>query len=175
MITQLKKSRWIKVISIALTLNILALSSVTANDKVTLNAGTSIILETTSLITSDALMPGELIDFRVKYDVVAGEEVVIAAGTIAKGQITRSQQAKGLGKPGYVEVQINSVTAVDGQTIPLTGGDLYQEGEDKQTEAIILGVLICILFLTMKGKNAIIPAHTEVSGITAGTVFVEVE
>lgn len=175
MITKIKNSVATKVISFALALNILGLSIVTANDKVILNAGTAIILETTTYLRSDLLTPGQSIDFKVKYDVNAGDKVVIPAGTIAKGQITRSQFAKGLGKPGYIEVQINSVSAIDGSTVPLTGGNLYQEGEEKQTEAIILGVLVCILFLTMKGKNAEIPAGTQINAVAAGTVYIEVE
>jgi hypothetical protein len=175
MITKIKKSLWVKVISIAMSLSVIVFTTGSARDTVTLNAGTSIILETVSYLTSESLAPGMSIDFKVKYDVKAGERTVIPAGSIAKGQVMRTEMARGLGKPGYVEVQITNVTAVDGTTIPLTGGNLYQEGEDRQTEAIVLGVLICILFLTMKGKNAVIPASTEVSGITAATMSIAVE
>lgn len=175
MITKIKNSFVTKVISIALAINILGLSAVSANDKVTLTAGTAIVLETTSYLNSDLLAPGQLIDFRVKYDVIAGDIVVIPAGTIAKGQITRTQFAKGLGKPGYIEIQVNNVQAIDGSIIPLTGGNLYQEGDERQTEAIVLGVLICILFLTMKGENAEIPAGTQINAVSAGTVYIDVE
>ena len=85
MITKIKNSVATKVISFALALNILGLSIVTANDKVILNAGTAIILETTTYLRSDLLTPGQSIDFKVKYDVNAGDKVVIPAGTIAKG------------------------------------------------------------------------------------------
>ena len=58
----------------------------------------------------------------------------------------------------FLEVQIKSVKSVDGQDIYLAGGNVYEEGEDKAALAIILGLFVCILLLTIKGKNAEIPA-----------------
>jgi hypothetical protein len=175
MITKIKNSLATKIFCLTMAFNVLAISTTSANDRIIVNAGTPIILETISSLKSDKLTPGQLIDFKVKYDIIVGDKVVIPAGTIAKGQITRSQIAKGLGKPGYIEVQVSSVTATDGSTVPLTGGNMYQEGEERQTEAIILGVLICILFLTIKGTNAEIPIGTQVNAISAGTVYVDVK
>jgi hypothetical protein len=73
-----------------------------------------------------------------------------------------------------VEVNIKSVTAVDGQQVILSGGT-YQEGEDRQTLAIILGVVVCILFLTMKGKDAEIPAGYSVDGTVAQNIEIETQ
>lgn len=135
--------------------------------EVVLNPGTAVSLETVSAIRSEAVSPGQMIDFRVRTDVKVGDEVVIRGGTLAKGQVMRAEKAKGIGKEGRVEVQIKSVQSVDGQEILLTGGNVYQEGEDKQTLSIVLGVLVCLLFLTMKGKNAEVPAGYAVSASTA--------
>lgn len=87
----------------------------------------------------------------------------------------RAQKAKGLGKQGFVEIQIKSVTAVDGQEVFLTGGNVYQEGEDKQTLSILLGVFVCILFLTMKGTNAQVPPGYQVNSSVATTTTIKVE
>lgn len=144
------------------------------NDTLTLNAGTSVGLETVSMINSSLVTMGQTIDFRVSRDIKIDGKTVIAAGSIAKGQVMRSQHAKGLGKAGFIEVQIKTVTAVDGQEIFLTGGQLYQEGEDRQTLAIVLGIFVCILFLTLKGKDAIIPAGYQVTPYVATNTEIKV-
>jgi len=131
-------------------------------------------LETVTILSSDLLTMGQNIDFRVSRDVSADGVVVIPAGSIARGQVMRAQHAKGLGKPGYVEVQIKSVQAVDGTDIFLSGGNLYQEGEDKQTLAIVLGVFVCILFLTLKGKEAMVPSGYQVTASVGANTTIAV-
>jgi hypothetical protein len=56
---------------------------------------------------------------------------------------------------------------VDGQELPLAGGNVYQEGEERQVLAIVLGVLVCLLFLTLKGKNTEVPAGYQINAATA--------
>jgi len=144
------------------------------NGEVVLNAGTNIPLETVSMIQSNLVSVGQTIDFRVKYDVKVEGMTVITAGSIAKGQVMRAQRAKGLGKEGFIEIQIKSVTAVNGQEVFLTGGNVYQEGEEKQTLAILLGVFVCILFLTIKGKNAQVPPGYQVTSSVATTMTIKI-
>jgi hypothetical protein len=167
MITLILNSGYTKRIAMLLAISILFMSFKSqGNGEVVLNAGTNIVIETVSVLRSDQVMAGQIVDLRVKYDVKVGEKTVIAAGTIAQGQIMRSQKAKGLGKPGFLELQLKSVKAVDGQDVFLTSSNLYQEGEERQTLAIVLGVFICILFLTMKGKNAeILPGFQINAGV----------
>jgi hypothetical protein len=175
MIEKIHKSIYVRPMALLLIISILCMSfKMRSEGEVVLNVGTNVPLETTSIISSDHVAVGQTIDFRVKYDVKVGDKTAIAAGSIAKGQVMRAQKAKGVGKEGYVEIQIKSVTAVDGQEVFLMGGNVYQEGQDKQTLAIVLGILVCILFLTIKGKNAIIPAGYQVTSGVASTVTVKV-
>jgi hypothetical protein len=168
MIQTFQKSNYVRHIAVLLAFSMLTMSF-TPNkpDDVVLNAGTIVALETTSMLQSDQVFVGQTIDFRVKYDVKVNGKKAIVAGSIAKGQIMRAQKAKGLGRQGFLEVQIKSVTAVDGQEVFLSGGNVYQEGDDKQALAIALGVFVCILFLTIKGKNAQVPAGYQVSSSVA--------
>ena len=155
MITKIQNSFFAKPVAVLLAFSFLFMSFTMKGDgSVVLNSGTNVSLETVSMIQSDMVSVGQTIDFRVKYDVKVDNKTVIAAGSIAKGQVMRAQKAKGLGKEGFVEIQIKSVTAVDGQEVFLTGGNVYQEGEDKQTLSILLGVFVCILFLKKKKKNS---------------------
>jgi hypothetical protein len=143
-------------------------------ESVTLQAGTGMTLETVTTLDSSEIFVGQIIDFRVKYDVKAEGMTVIPGGSIAQGQVVRAQSARGLGKPGSFEVQIRSVRAVDGQEIFLSGGNLFQEGEDRETEAIVLGIFVCILFLTKQGKDARLIAGYQVGASVASTVQIVV-
>lgn len=175
MITIIKNSFFRKPIAVVLSLSFLLMSFSAGGDAgVVLNAGTSINLETVSTIQSDMVVVGQIVDFRVKSDVKVDDKVVIAAGAIAKGQVVRGQKAKGLGKEGFVEIQIKSVKAVDGQEVYLSGGNVYQEGDDQQTLAIVLGIFVCILFLFLKGKNAMVPAGFQLSSSVASTVTINI-
>jgi len=163
MLSKIHQSKYLKQIALLLIVSILSMSFTYKKQMdVVLTAGASVPLETVSTINSADVQAGQIIDFKVKNDIKVGDKVVIAAGAPAKGQVVRASRAKGLGKEGFIEVQIKTVTAVDGQEVLLTSGNLNQAGEDKQTLAIVLGVLVCVLFLTMKGKNAEVPAGYQV-------------
>lgn len=175
MITKIQNSFFARPIAVLLIVSCLLMSfKMKGHGEVTLNAGTGVSLETISTIRSGLVTVGQTIDFRVKYDVKVDDKTVIPAGAIAKGQVMRAQKAKGLGKEGFVEIQIKSVTAADGQEVFLTGGNVYQEGEDQQTLAIVLGILVCILFLTMKGKNAEVPPGYQVTSSVATTMSIKI-
>lgn len=131
------------------------------NGNVLLKAGTQLQLELVNMIDTEMITSGQTIDFRVKFDVKADGKVVIAAGSIAKGQVIRAEKAKALGKAGQVQIEIKSVTAVDGSHVYLSGGNVFREGEDKQTLSIVLGLFVCILFLLKKGENVQIASGTS--------------
>ncbi len=174
MITKIKDSFFAKPIAVLIAVAFLFMSFTTKGDgRVVLKSGTNVALETVSTIQSDMVSVGQTIDFRVKYDVKVDDKTVIAAGAIAKGQVMRAQKAKGIGKEGFVEIQIKSVRAVDGQEVFLTGGNVYQEGENRQTLSILLGVFVCILFLTMKGKNAQVAPGYQVTSSVATSVKIK--
>ncbi len=175
MLLRIQSSIYKKHIAILLVVSILSMSfKTTGNVGIVLNAGTPIQLETMNVIQSDMVSIGQTIDFKVKYDVKVDEKVVIAAGSIARGQVSRAQMARGLGREGFVEIQIKSVKAADGQEVFLTGGNLDQQGEDRAALAIVLGIFVCILFLTMKGKEAFIPIGYEFSASVATNTTINI-
>jgi hypothetical protein len=171
-----KKKPIFKSLAVILSLAVLNLSFASApvEQVVVLKAGTVIPLETMNVIKSDNATVGRTIDLRVTRDVEVDGQTVIPAGSIAKGQVTRSQKAKGLGKAGFLEIQIKSVTAVDGQEVYLAGGNVSEEGDDKATLAIVLGLFVCILFFFMKGKNAEIPPGFSFDSNVASTINIQV-
>lgn len=144
------------------------------NGDVLLNAGTPVALETIGVIVSEGATVGQLIDFKVRADVKVGDKIVIPAGSIAKAQVSRVQAPKGLGKEGFIELQLKSVKAIDGKEVQLSSGNIYKEGQDKSTLSIVLGIFVCILFLFMKGKNAEIPPGYQVDATVASNVTISV-
>jgi hypothetical protein len=126
------------------------------------------------MIYSDVAYPGQMVYFNVRSDVSVDGNVVIKAGATAVGQVVRAQRAKGLGKEGFVEIQLLSAKAVDGKDIMLTGPNLTQEGDDRLALAVILGLVVCILFLTIKGKNAEIPPGFNVNALTASSNSIKI-
>lgn len=172
--TIFSKLRTFRSIAFTLVVAILSLSFTNPNSKtVVLNAGTPINISTVNSISSMDANAGQIVNFEVDSDIMAEGEVVIPKGSIATGQIVRVDHSKGLGKAGFVEVRIKSVKSIDGQDIYLTDSNIYKEGDDKSTTAIVLGVLICILFLTMKGGEAYIPANYSVQATVAGNTNIE--
>ena len=142
--------------------------------EVVLSSGTSIPLETISLISSEGLQPGQTIDLKVRTDIKVNNVVVIAGGSIAKAQVTKVSEPKALGKQGIIELQVKSVQAVDGQTINLSSGSFGKEGQDRLGVSIGLGVF-CLLFLLMKGKNAEITPGYQVEAVVSSTTTINLK
>ena len=171
----LKNKSISKSLAVIMSLAILNISAAPVTlETVVLNAGTSIPLETMNVIKSNNATVGRTIDLRVTRDVKVDGQTVIQAGSIAKGQIIRSEKAKGIGKAGFLEIQIKSVTAIDGQEVYLSGGNINEEGDDKQSLAIVLGIFVCILLLLIKGKDAEIPPGFSINSNVASTMNIEV-
>ncbi len=171
MIAKIRRGYTLRILSAGLAAWLVLTSFVPLlQGRIILKAGTSVTLETTSLVSSKLVSPGQTIELRVRNDVRIGNKVVIKAGAPAKAQVVRVQRAKALGKPGYLEIEARSVTAVDGTEVPLSGGRIYVEGEEKQTLSVVLGLFVCLLFLLMKGKDAEIPPGYTVSAQVASDV-----
>ena len=168
------KSFVIRPLVAVIMLSFLNLSFAYAGNEVVLKAGTYIPLEVVSEISTKNLTVGQMIDFKVTKDVMVGKDVVIPYGSMAKGQVTRFEKRKGIGKGASMQIQIKSVTAKDGTEVMLTGGNLSEEGDDKVVLTIVLTVLfVCPLFLLIKGKQAVIPAGTAISASVASDTYIK--
>ena len=83
------------------------------------------------------------------------------------------KKAQGLGKQGYLQIECILTTAIDGQTILLSGG-IEKEGNNRQGASIGLGVGLGLtflplggfFFLCLKGEKVDIPAGTTIFGVT---------
>lgn len=135
-----------------------------AGNLVLLKAGTVIPLSLMQTISSENASSGQLVDFRLTKDVTIGNDVVIKAGSIAHGQVSHVKKNGLLGSQGEVKIIIQSIVAVDGTLIYLTGGNLSNNGENRLGLAVVC-TLCCILGFLIKGGNAEVPAGMLVNAM----------
>ena len=135
------------------------ISAIAAN--LTIKEGTPVALRLEQSINSEEVNVGDIVDLVVARDVKIEGTVVISQGTRALGEIASVEKKAAVGKPGKIMIAVKSTKAVDGTEVPLRA-TVSQEGKDKQTTALILGILLCFFLLFMKGEDAVVPAGSEV-------------
>ena len=135
-----------------------------------LTRGTSIQVRITSGVSSkiNGTSPSAVVENDVKD---RNGDVLIKRGTPVQLQV-HQKQAKGCGRPGYVNIKCISTTAVDGQYISLEG-NIDSEGDDKKGLAVGLGVglgltflpFVGFAFLAIKGEQAKIQSNAIISNV----------
>jgi hypothetical protein len=135
-----------------------------AQKQVTLKSGTPVILATTTNLTSKNVVAGNIVDFKVVADVIVDGNVVISAGTIAKGQVSNVSKASVLGQGGELSVGINNINAIDGTLVPLSGAQISASGKDKLGLAIFCGLCTLVGFL-IPGSQAELPAGAQTQAV----------
>lgn len=86
--------------------------------RVTLEAGTLVMLETSEKLDSRQITIGQLVQFKVKTNVYAEGRLVIRTGSLALGRIKTIQKAS-YNHPESITIEITSVQAIDGQSVAL--------------------------------------------------------
>lgn len=125
-----------------------------SSGKSILPAHTPILIRCDETITTKDVVSGGMVKFSVLNDVKASNDnVVIKAGTPVTAQISFSKDKGMIGRSGQLTISDFHTTAVDGTYIPLSGS-VSANPDDKMTLSIVLSVLICPLFLLMKGDEA---------------------
>jgi hypothetical protein len=149
---------------------------------VTLRSGTPVVVEAMQTYSSKNLSEGQTVSVRVKFNVVVNKKTVVAAGALGNATITDVQRAGGFGKPGRLELQIQSVQSVDGQQILVSGMNMISEGQNKR--GLAWGLSIGLFLLTIiggaigffiKGKPAELKAGTTSNTSVASDAQVEVD
>lgn len=102
--------------------------------KVILNAGTLVILETSEALQSGQATVGQLIQFKVRANVYAEGEVAITTGAQAIGRIKAIEPGT-YNNPETFKIEVMYVQAVDGQQVPLQGQELSIKGQFPGQEA----------------------------------------
>jgi hypothetical protein len=148
-----------------------------------LRAGTPIDVELVNSIFSNEIKNDQTINIRVKYNIVVDGKILIAAGAPGTVKVIRAVKGRTSGRPGFLEIKLESVQAVDGQRILIKGNSFTSKGKNKYFltygGAFLIGIIsgqvlgILGLFLLggvwsflIKGKPAEIKSGTTLSGST---------
>lgn|SRR5574344_545837 len=141
--------------------------------KTRLSAHTPIMIRCEETISTRAVVSGGTVTFSVLADVRADNGLVlIKAGTPVTAEITFAKKKGMIGKSGQLTVSDFHTTAVDGTYVPLSAS-VSSQPDDNMTTSVVLSVLICPLFLLMKGDEAQVPAGTTKTAYTAADVYVK--
>lgn len=133
--------------------------------QVTIPDGTALTVVTTEEISSKTAVEGDPLTFKVDEDVVVDGKVVIAKGTLVKGEISNAKKSGRMGKAGALSIRITSTTAVDDQKVKLRASK-GKEGDDKTGTTVALVVLFGPLGFLKKGKDAKIKEGTKIKAYT---------
>ena len=150
---------------------------------ITLRAGTPVVVEAAQTYSGKNLSVGQNITVRVKFNVVVNKNTLIAAGALGNANISSIEKPKGFGRAGKMEIQVQSVQAVDGQQVLLSGIPIYAEGDHRKGLAwgVAIGVglftygLGLLLGFAFKGRDAEFRAGTTLNASVASDIEVEQE
>jgi hypothetical protein len=136
------------------------------------DAGGTVLAERTPIhlilgqnIKSGHDLKGASIWYRVAEPVLAADgRVLIAEGAVAHGAVLRSEKRRMFGKPGKLEIGVNSVPAVDGTLIPLRAiEDISARGRSNADAVTATALLLTPVTLFVKGRDVTLKEGTEIT------------
>ncbi len=141
--------------------------------KTTLPAHTPIVIRCEETITTSDIVNDSMVNFSVVNDIKSSNgTILIKAGTPVTAQISFSRDKGLIGRSGQLTISDFHTTAVDGTYIPLSGS-VSANPDDKMTLSIVLSVLVCPLFLLMKGDEARLPEGTTKTAYTVTETYIK--
>ncbi len=129
-------------------------------------------------VSSKTNAVGDTITFTVQQDVLVGDVLVLPRGAQGSGVVTKATRPKSFGRSGSVDISFDQVFSVDDESIPTVLGP---EAKDKLKMeaaavgasvigALALGPVGLVGGLFVKGKDAVLPAGSELYIQTAEAV-----
>jgi hypothetical protein len=122
-------------------------------DSVLIPDGTEFSVVNQQLVSSKTATDGDPVDFKVDDDVAVNGVVVIAKGTLVKGEVTNAEHNGHFGKSGKLSIRVSSTTSVDGQVVKLRAAR-GKSGNDATGSTVALTVLFGPIGLLKHGSNA---------------------
>lgn len=160
--------------TIKAALTIVILSSFLFGETITIRSNTVVPIKTTNNLSSDQLQTGQEVILFVAQDVVIKGKTVVKSGTPVYGKVEEAKAGQMAGIAGKLTISIQSTTAVDGTNIALTG-TLTNVADSEVGATVAVGVILCPLALLNSGDDGIIPAGSQLRGMTLGNSEVIVE
>lgn len=129
--------------------------------KLTLQIGTRIPLRLLDELSTKRTPRGQTFRLEVAEDIVVSGQLVIPAGTIAVGEVTRSDAKGAFGKSGKLEARVLYLE-MSGRTVRMSGM-LGAAGQGGTTETVLTAVAAGLFAFAITGKSAVIPVGTPLA------------
>jgi hypothetical protein len=176
--------------AIGVAISLVALSSAAAQNRITLPAGSVILVRTQTILESSSVRVGQTFDTVVDDSVGIDNYTVIPSGSRIRGTITYVQPAT-RAQSGVIEVDFNQITLPDGTTYPIQGRLTSTDPEERRqiesssNQRVVLvggrggigaaiagagsqnsstsGILGALGALLSEGRNVSVPAGTQLA------------
>jgi len=139
-------------------------------EEVVVPAGTLVPVRFLSTLNSKNNKTGETFDFQIAENVFIDNKLIIPANSEGVGEITKAKKATILSRPGKLEIEFKSVSALDGTSLGLILGEKAEEENKRLYVAVGAGILGLIVLSSpiglvfgalVPGKNVKIEEGTE--------------
>lgn len=139
-------------------------------EEVVIPAGTLIPVRFLSTLSSKSNKTGETFNFQISENVFLDNRLIIPINSEGVGEITKAKKATILSRPGKLEIEFKSLSALDGTSLSLILGEEAEEENKRLYVAIGAGILGFIILSNpiglvfgalIPGKNVKIEEGTE--------------
>jgi hypothetical protein len=153
------------------------------NSSMKLEDSTPVVLRTKQDLSSATVKVGDRVPFRVVKDVRVADLIVIPRGADAWGLVTAVQPKKRKGRPGDLDIAIQSVQLLTGESAPLRA-EQHSQGKSRDVgkiadipgaaiETFGWGIPIVLISMLEKGRDAYWPAGTKFTAYLNGDVVLD--
>jgi hypothetical protein len=139
-------------------------TSPTNTPKPVLTDGTQVRLKFVRAVVSSQVIAGEKVPLEVLESVLVGKLIAIPQHTQGEATVTMAQAKRNIGRGGNLELKIESIRLADGEAVPVRAVKDVKGGERK---AVAIAAWSVWPF-AVKGKNATVPAGTEITAYISG-------
>ena len=139
-------------------------------EEVVIPAGTLVPIRFLSSLSSKNNKTGETFVFQISENVFLDNKLIIPINSEGVGEITKAKKATLLSRPGKLEIEFKSVSALDGTSLNLILGEEAEEENNRLYVAIGAGILGLIILsspvglvfgASIPGKNVKIEEGSE--------------
>jgi len=139
-------------------------------EEVLIPAGTLVSVRFLSTLSSKSNKAGETFNFQISENVFLDNKLIIPVNSEGVGEITKAKKATLLSRPGKLEIEFKSLSALDGTSLSLILGEEAEEENKRLYVAIGAGILGLIILSSpiglvfgalVPGKNVKIEEGTE--------------
>lgn len=140
-------------------------------EEVVIPAGTLVPIRFLSTLSSKSNKAGETFRFQLSENIFLDNKLIIPVYSEGIGEITKAKKATLLSRPGKLEIEFKSLSALDGTSLSLILGEEAEEENKRLYVAIGAGILGFIILSNpiglvfgalIPGKNVKIEEGTEI-------------